>query len=61
VTELKTPLDEHALDRLMLGTDAALASYEEQRLKLKAARKECENRYAGDLVPAQTGRDDEIA
>jgi hypothetical protein len=55
VTELKTPLDEHALDRLMLGTDAAVASYEEQRLKLKAARKERENRHEGDLAHTQTG------
>jgi hypothetical protein len=61
VTEIKTPLDAHALDRLMLGTDAAVASYEEQRLKLKAARKERENRHAGDLAHTQTGRDDEIA
>lgn len=61
MTELKTPLDEHALDRLTLGTNAAVASYEEQRLKLKAARKEHENRHAVDLVHTQIGRDDEIA
>jgi hypothetical protein len=61
VTELKTPLDEHALDRRTLGTNAAVASYEEQRLKLKAARKEHENRHAVDLAHTQIGRDDEIA
>jgi hypothetical protein len=45
----------------MLGTDAAVASHEEQRLNLKAARKERENRHAGNLAHTQTGRDDEIA
>ena len=39
VTELKNPLDDTALDRLTLGTDAAVASYQEQRLKLETARK----------------------
>jgi hypothetical protein len=33
VTQLKTPLDQCALDRLTLGTDAAVASYQEERLR----------------------------
>lgn len=61
VTDLKTPLDEHALDRLILSTDAAVASYQEQRLKLKAARKERNNRQRADSSHKQTGGDDEIA
>jgi len=61
VTELKTPLDERALDRLMLGTDAAVVSYQKQRLKLRAARKARNNRQRADLAQTQTGKDDEIA
>jgi hypothetical protein len=61
VTELKIPLDERALDRLMLGTDAAVVSYKEQRLKLQAARKVRDNRPRADLANTQTGEDDEIA
>jgi hypothetical protein len=61
VTELKTPLDERALDRLMLGTDAAVVSYQKQRLKLQAARKARNNRQRADLAQTQTGKDDEIA
>lgn len=38
VTELKTPLDERALDRLTLATAPAVVAYQEQRLKLEAAR-----------------------
>jgi hypothetical protein len=59
VTELKAPLDERDLDRLMLGTDAAVVSYQEQRLKLQTARKARDNRQRVDLARAQTGRDDE--
>jgi hypothetical protein len=61
VTELKTPLDEHALDRLMLGTDAAVVAYQEQRLKLQAAQKARVDRRRVDLAHTQTGGDDEIA
>ena len=61
VTELKTPLDERALDRLMLATDAAVVAYQEQRLKLQAARKVRDNRQRADLAHTQTGGDDEIA
>jgi hypothetical protein len=61
VTELKTPLDERALDELMLGTDAAVVSYQEQRVKLQAARKARDNRQRADLAQTQTGGDDEIA
>jgi hypothetical protein len=62
VTEPKTPLDERALDGLMLATDAAIASYQEQRLKLQAAGKVRDNnRQRADLTHTQTGGDDEIA
>ena len=61
VTELKTPLDERALDRLMLITDAAVVAYQEQRLKVQAARKLRDNRKRVDLARTQTGGDDEIA
>jgi len=61
VTEPKTPLDERALDGLMLATDAAVVSYQEQRLKLQAARKVRDNRQRAGLAHTQTGRDDEIA
>jgi hypothetical protein len=61
VTDLETPIDERALDRLMLGTDAAVVSYQKQRLKLQAARKARNNRQRADLAQTQTGTDDEIA
>jgi hypothetical protein len=61
VTELKTPLDERALDGLTLATDAAVVAYQEQRLKLQAARKVRHNRQRADLAQTQTGGDDEIA
>jgi hypothetical protein len=61
VTEPKTPLDELALDRLMLATDAAVVSYQEQRLKLQAARTVRDNRQRADSAHTQTGGDDEIA
>jgi hypothetical protein len=61
VTELKIPLDKPALDRLTLGTDAAVVTYQEQILKLKAARKVRNNRQAADLAHTQTGGDDEVA
>jgi hypothetical protein len=61
VTEPKTPFDERALDGLMLATDAAVVSYQEQRLKLEAAREVRDNRQRADLAHTQTGGDDEIA
>lgn len=61
MTDLKTPLDERALDRLMLDADAAVVSYQKQRLKLQAARKAHNNRQRADLAQTQTGKDDEIA
>jgi hypothetical protein len=61
VTDLKTPLDERALNRLMLGTNAAVISFQKQRLKLQAARKARNNRQRADLAQTQTGKDDEIA
>jgi hypothetical protein len=39
VTGLKSSLDERALDRLTLATDAAVLSYQQERLRLQAARK----------------------
>jgi hypothetical protein len=61
VTEPKIPLDERALDRLTLATDAAVVSYQEQRLKLQAARKARDNRQRADLARKQTDEDDENA
>jgi hypothetical protein len=61
VTDLKTPLDERALDRLMLGTDAAVVAYQGQRLKLQAARKARNNRPRAESAHTQTGGEDEIA
>jgi hypothetical protein len=61
VAEPKTPLDERALDGLMLATDAAVVSFQEQRLKLQAARKVRDNRQRADLGHAQAGGGDEIA
>jgi hypothetical protein len=61
VTEHRTPLDERALDALMLATDAAVVSYQEQRLKLQAAQKVRDNRRRADFAHTQTGGDDEIA
>jgi hypothetical protein len=60
MTALKTPLDERALDRLTLATDAAVVAYQEQRLELQAARKLRDN-WRADLADTQTGKDDEIA
>lgn len=57
--ELKTPLDERALDWLMLATDAAVVAYLGQRLEIQVARKAGDNRRRADL--AQTGGDDEFA
>jgi len=61
VTEPKTPLDERALDRLMLATDAAVVAYQEQHLKLQAARKARDNRQRADLARTQAGADNEVA
>jgi hypothetical protein len=61
VTERKIPLDERALDGLMLATDAAVVAYQEQRLRLQAARKARDNRQRADLAHTQSGADDKIA
>ena len=61
MTEPKTPLDERALDGLMLATDAAVVSYQEQRLDLQAARKVRDNRQRADSAHTRTRGDDEIA
>jgi hypothetical protein len=60
VTEPKVPLDGRDLDRLMLGTDAAVVAYQEQRLELEAARKARHNRQAVDFSHQQSRRKDEI-
>jgi hypothetical protein len=61
VAEPKTPLDERALDGLMLATDGAVVSYQEQRMRLQGARKVRDNRQLADLAHRQTGEEDEIA
>jgi hypothetical protein len=60
VIELKTPSDERALDRLTLASDAAVVAYQEQRLKLEAARKLRDNRQRTDLANTRTGGEDKI-
>jgi hypothetical protein len=61
VNGLKTPLDERALDRLTLATDAAVHSYQEERQRLKTAQKARHIRQRVDSAQTQTGGDDEIA
>lgn len=61
VIELKTPLDERALDGLTLATDAAVVAYQEQRLKLQATRKARDNRQRAGFAHKLTDGDDEIA
>jgi len=61
VIKLKTPLDERALDRLTLATDAAGVAYQEQRRRQQAARNARHNRQRLDLPQTQTGGDDENA
>ena len=60
MTELKIPLDERALDRLTLGTDAAAIAYQQRLLQLQAKRK-MRNERGADLAQTQTGGDDEVA
>jgi hypothetical protein len=60
VTELRIPLDTRALDRLMLGTDVAVAAYQEQRLRLQAVPKARRNQARYELAQTQTGGVDEI-
>jgi hypothetical protein len=45
----------------MLASDEAVASYQELRLKLQAARKVRADLRRPDVSNAQTGEDDEIA
>jgi hypothetical protein len=61
VTDPKTPLDERALDRLTLASDAAVLVYQEQRLKLQIARRVRDNRQRSDLPHKQSGADDQIS
>ncbi len=60
VTDPRTPLDERPLDRMTLGTDAAVVKYQEQRLKIEAARTVRDNRPRAELARMQTGGDDDI-
>lgn len=48
MTELKSSLDERALDRLTLATDAAVLSYQQERLWLQAAGQVRHNRQRVD-------------
>lgn len=61
MTELKSSLDERALDRLTLATDAAVLSYQQERLRLQAAGQVRHNRQRVDLTQKKVGGDDEIA
>jgi hypothetical protein len=60
VAELKPPLDERALDELMLAADTAVISYQEQRLGLQAVRRTPRNQQRADLEQTQSSGDDEI-
>jgi hypothetical protein len=61
VTAPKVPLDERALNRLVLATDAARVSYEEQRLKLQTARKEVNDEHVrARSAQTQSSPDNEI-
>jgi hypothetical protein len=60
VTVPKVPLDERALDRLVLATDAARVSYEEQRLKLQTARKVSDERVRARSAQTRSNPDNEI-
>jgi hypothetical protein len=60
VTVRKVPLDQRDLDRLVLATDAARVSYQEQRQKLQAARKVRDDRVRARLAQTQPSPDDEI-
>ena len=59
--ELKTPLNECALDRLMLASEGAVVAYQEHRLKLEAARKVRDDLKQADLAGTQPCGNDEIA
>ena len=61
MTELKTAIDERAMNRMMLATGAAVIAYKEQRLKLQAARKLRDNLQRDDLVNRQFAEEDDIA
>ena len=60
MTVRKVPLDQRDLDRLVLATDAARVSYQEQRQKLQAARKVRDDRVRARLAQTQPSPDDEI-
>jgi len=60
VTDLKTPLDEGALDRLTLATAAAVVAFHEQRLEIQAARKVRNDRKQAEFSQTRTSPSDEI-
>jgi hypothetical protein len=60
VTAPEVPLDGRALNRLVLATDAARVSYEEQRLKLQTARKVRDERVRARSAQTQSSPDNEI-
>jgi ribosome-binding protein aMBF1 (putative translation factor) len=61
MADLKRPLDQHGLDALTLGTDAARAAYQEKRLTLEVGRTIRHARKKADLtqteLAARTGID----
>ena len=62
MTELRIPLDTRALNELGVWVPIpAIAAYQEQRLKLEAARKARDSQERTDLAKSQTGEDDELA
>jgi hypothetical protein len=61
VTEPKTPLDERALDGLMLGYRRGRRLVPGTTSKATVARKVRDNRQRADLAHAHAGGDDEVA
>lgn len=53
MANLKKPLDDDALDRLMLGCDEARAAYQEQRLTLEVGRTIRQARKLADLTQTE--------
>jgi hypothetical protein len=60
VRELKTPLDERALDRLTLATAAAVVAFHEQRLEIQAALMVRNDNEQAELAQTRTNPSDEI-
>ncbi len=61
MTELKAPLDEGILDGLMLASDTARVSYQEQLLALEAERKSHHDRKPVEFAHAQSNAKNKVS